>query len=500
MKPRKFQIQKSDEGVGILKQYGLVYFSMQERTGKTLTSILCAEKFGAKRVLVVTKKKALPDFKETLEAYSPSFEWVATNYHQVHKVEGEFDLVIVDEAHSYVSGFPDRGSLWSALRSVTEKKPIIYLSATPHAQGYQLLFNQLALSDFSPWKQYGDPLDWFADYGFPDSFKKTVHKGGRSFEIEIPVYKNLKTRKIEGEIEKYFVTGTREELGFAHEPEDIVHYVELEPLTKEIYNSAVLYEKVQLPDGMRDLSEKSAMRSFLHQFEGGVGKDYKEVLSVKAFLHKDGDEIILTLKQGAKLNTKTTIQTNRGEYIIPVGENSVSHVISRKSIKIESVFSPEFDEVSFPKGAISLSKSKHPDEINVKNSIKDVYIEFFNCEKINYILNHFGDNENLVIMYHFKAEEKKLSRFFKKATLLQGTSFAEGVDLSMYDHLVIYSQDYSTSRHTQRRARQANFQRETPIQVHFLLVRGALSEDVYRSVSINKENFVDSRFKKRVLR
>jgi len=83
---------------------------------------------------------------------------------------------------------------------------------------------------------------------------------------------------------------------------------------------------------------------------------------------------------------------------------------------------------------------------------------------------------------------------FKKATILQGTSNAEGIDLTHKETIIIYSQDFSTARHSQRRARQATMHRDKPIIVHFLLVKKATSAQVYKSVSINKQNFVDSVF------
>ena len=117
-----------------------------------------------------------------------------------------------------------------------------------------------------------------------------------------------------------------------------------------------------------------------------------------------------------------------------------------------------------------------------------------NCEKVDFILEHFGDEESLVIMYNYQAELVKLDQHFKRARLLQATSFAEGVDLHEYSDLVIYSQDFSTARHTQRRARQANKKRDKPINVHYLLVRKAISEQCFKTVSVNKKNFVDSVF------
>jgi len=102
-------------------------------------------------------------------------------------------------------------------------------------------------------------------------------------------------------------------------------------------------------------------------------------------------------------------------------------------------------------------------------------------------------------MYNYIAEGIKLRHWFKNATILQATSYAEGVDLHHIEHLIIYSQDFSTARHTQRRARQAAKDREWPITVHFLLVKGGISEQVYKTVSINKRNYVDSMFTKEKL-
>jgi hypothetical protein len=117
-----------------------------------------------------------------------------------------------------------------------------------------------------------------------------------------------------------------------------------------------------------------------------------------------------------------------------------------------------------------------------------------NREKVDYILEHFGDIEDVVIMYNYIGEGIKLREIFKRAKILQATSYAEGIDLSMHKHLIIYSQDFSTAKHTQRRARQANQLRAEPIIVHYLLVKKAISAQCYTTVSLNKRNYVDSVF------
>jgi len=131
--------------------------------------------------------------------------------------------------------------------------------------------------------------------------------------------------------------------------------------------------------------------------------------------------------------------------------------------------------------------------------IEKQYLCLDNQEKIDYIKEHFHDSLDLVIMYNYIAEKAKLEDSFVNARILQATSYAEGVDLSMHKNLVIYSQDFSTARHTQRRARQCNLKRDKPINVHYLLVKKAISEQVYKTVSLNKKNFVDSVFEREEL-
>jgi hypothetical protein len=132
--------------------------------------------------------------------------------------------------------------------------------------------------------------------------------------------------------------------------------------------------------------------------------------------------------------------------------------------------------------------------------IGEVYHILSNREKLDAIRQDFGDHSNIAIMYNYIAEGNKLRDEFKLATILQGTSFAEGVDLSGIEHLIIYSQDFSTARHSQRRARQANKMRATPIKVHFYLTKEGISSQVYETVSIKKVNFIDSLYERKELK
>ena len=59
MKLRPYQKELSEKGCDVLTELGIVYFAMEVRTGKTLTALNTAELFGARRVLFLTKKKAI---------------------------------------------------------------------------------------------------------------------------------------------------------------------------------------------------------------------------------------------------------------------------------------------------------------------------------------------------------------------------------------------------------------------------------------------------------
>jgi len=115
----------------------------------------------------------------------------------------------------------------------------------------------------------------------------------------------------------------------------------------------------------------------------------------------------------------------------------------------------------------------------------DEYIEL-SSEKIDYIHEYFNP-KTTAIMAHYKAEQERLGRIFPN--VFSSTAQAEGVDLSHFDNLVIYSQNFSTSKFTQRRARQARIDRATPIVVHFLLADYGLDAKLYDAVAKKKSNF-----------
>lgn len=390
MKPRDYQLDLGRRAYNKLKEHMIVYLACEERTGKTLSALVCCELTNVDSVLIITKKNALKGWYDTLRQWSHQKKYFAINYHMAHTVDHRnYDLVILDESHNYISGVPKPGKLWKDLQPICANKPLIYISATPYPQGPQMLYHQFKLSSWGPWRKHSNFYKWFQIYGKP----YTLEING----IKVPQYDRVHRDMVLGCCEDFFITKTRAELGFEHEPVDKIHEICLHMDTKRLYNGLLKDEIYESSDLTIVCDTASKMRTTLHQIEGGTIKDVG---------------------------------------LMP------------------------------------------------------------NTEKIDFILENFGDSEDLVIMYNFILERTKLEKYFKKATILQATSNAEGVDLHKFKHLVIYSQDYSTARHTQRRARQANLHRKEPIIVHHLLVKRAISEQVYKTVNVNKKNFVDSVFRK----
>lgn len=409
---RDYQEKAFEKALPILLRFKMVYLAMEERTGKSIVALALGNAVKARSVLIVTKKggkdkKVLRGWEETLKNFAHKFEATLVNYQAVKKLpkNKSYDLIIVDEPHSHISAFPKRSKTWMDLRSRTGQAMIIFSSATPHAQGYHQLYNQLAISNHSPFHPIVNPYDWFQKYAMRDK-EGQVQTVKINATTSVVDYKAVRGDMIKAKTDHLFVTLTRTDAGFEHEPEDELHYIELEEHTKLVYNTLI-----------KDKALSFELSS--------TGKEYDLICDT------------------------------------PISLRWACHQLEGGALKINNE-----------------------------------YINLGNNEKVEYILKTWGDTEELVIMYQYKADLIKLQKFFKKAVLLQASTYAEGIDLYEHAHLVIYSQDFSTAKHTQRRARQANLKRDTPITVHYLLVKKAVSEQVYKTVSVNKEDFVDSRFER----
>ena len=226
---RDYQLKLVNEGYSKLMQFNMVYLSMEVRTGKTLTALSLANKFSCTNVLFVTKKKAIKSIESDFELLNPNYNITVINYESLHKVTGEFQILIIDEAHS-VGTYPKPSKRFKDLKAIIKNNPyarLIFLSGTPSPESYSQLFHQFRLSDiYSPFKEYANFYKWAKDY-----VNVTQRNLGYA---KVNDYSDANKQKIDEVLSKYFISYTQSEAGFNQQVNEHILEVEMKPKTYEI--------------------------------------------------------------------------------------------------------------------------------------------------------------------------------------------------------------------------------------------------------------------------
>lgn len=256
---RDYQIDLSKQGCAILRQHGIVYYAMQVRTGKTLTALNTAALYGAKNVLFLTKKKAIPSIQKDYDNFQFTYNIHITNYEQLGKFNFKPDLIIADESHG-LSAYPKPSNRAKNLKQISAGIPIIYLSGTPTPEGYSQIYHQLWISSSSPYKSYYNFYKWAADYV---NVKKVRHGN-----IECNDYSDARGERIKKDIEHLMLTYTQEEAKFFCPIYETIHEVEdnkIPGLIKKIWKDKIL----QMCGGFAPAETGAALMSKMHQISGG---------------------------------------------------------------------------------------------------------------------------------------------------------------------------------------------------------------------------------------
>lgn len=203
---RDYQEKLAGEACRLLRNFGIAYLCMEVRCGKTLTAFQAATLYGAKRVLFVTKKKAISGIAKDFSELHTDFQLYLTNYESLHKLSrDDFDLFILDECHC-IGQYPQPAERTKELKRICNGKPIIYLSGTPSPESFSQFFFQFYVSSFSPWKDYPTFYKWHKEYGIP--------KVKYLYNRQIADYSKTKQELVIADIQKYFLTYTQQEAGF----------------------------------------------------------------------------------------------------------------------------------------------------------------------------------------------------------------------------------------------------------------------------------------------
>lgn len=226
IKLREYQIQGANDVFNKLIKYKVCYLHGEVRIGKSATVLEAAKLYGCKNVLFLTKKKAISSIQDDYNDFGYTFGLTVINYESLHKVEDQFDLIILDESH--VNGaFPKPSKRTKLIKQRYSKIPMIMLSGTPDIESGSQWFHQFWISDYSPFIKYKSFYRW-ADY-FVDV---TMINYGNGYPTKD--YSKANREKINSIIDNYKVTISQKKAGFTTNIQENVLYYKPKEITKKI--------------------------------------------------------------------------------------------------------------------------------------------------------------------------------------------------------------------------------------------------------------------------
>lgn len=223
---RPYQKEIITQGVDILKELGIVYLSMEVRTGKTLTALGIAYGMDAENILFITKKKAITSILADHKAFNVGNALTVVNFESVHKLpKKKYDVIIVDEAHS-LAAFPKPSKRTKLIKAIVGTTPLILLSGTPTPENWSQIYHQFWISEHSPFPQ-PNFYKWAAKY--VDIKKVYISYGQQSND-----YSGARIEEVSEVTKPYMISYTQKEAGFAGKVEEEILTVQMLPVTYQL--------------------------------------------------------------------------------------------------------------------------------------------------------------------------------------------------------------------------------------------------------------------------
>lgn len=281
-KPRPYQSELSSQGAEILQRLKIVYLAMQVRCGKTITALMTAQKYRAKNVLFLTKKRAIPSIESDYKMLNSDFKLTVINNESLHKIDkSDFDLLISDEHHRN-GAYPKPNRMTKDIKDSFSNLPMIFLSGTPHPESYSQIYHQFWCSNFNP----------FQETNFYKWCKNFVDVKDRHLGYAVVKdYSNGKKELILPIIEPYLITFTQKEAGFETEVKENVLTVKMNESTYKVAERLKRDLFITAKDGREVMADTAVkLMQKLHQiysgtvlFEDGTNKifDYSKAEFIK---------------------------------------------------------------------------------------------------------------------------------------------------------------------------------------------------------------------------
>lgn len=259
---RDYQIEIANKALEILSKYKIVYLAMQVRTGKTLTSLKIAKLYNAKKVLFLTKKKAIESIQNDYNSTGFKYDIVIINNESLHKItDTDFDLIISDEHHRN-GAFPKPNTSTKLIKEKFSSKPFIFLSGTPTPESFSQWYHQFWVSNYTPFKDYNNFYKWAYDF----VNIKLKYLG----YAQVKDYSQAYEDRIKKHIDKYVISFTQEESGFKTNVKENVLYVEMKKQTYEICNTLLKHNVVNGKNDLIIADTGAKLMNKLHQIYSGT--------------------------------------------------------------------------------------------------------------------------------------------------------------------------------------------------------------------------------------
>lgn len=262
MKLLPHQIKKSKEILLKLQTYNCVYLRGEVRSGKTITVLEVAKCYGAKKVLFLTRKKAIDSILLDFEGIGYDYSLLVTNYESVHKVDDiDFDLVIYDESHS-LSAFPKPAKRVKEIKKRFSKVPCIWMTGTSAIESYSQYFHQFYVSDYSPFRLYKNFYNWARVFVNVKQRRLATHT--------INDYTDAKVNEIDKVILPLTVIMTQQDAGIETK---INEHILTIPIPEKIKKIAGLLLKKRVVEGAAGVimgETPAKLQSKLHQIFNGT--------------------------------------------------------------------------------------------------------------------------------------------------------------------------------------------------------------------------------------
>ncbi len=263
---RNYQIQIIDKAKGVLQAHRFVYLSMEVRTGKTLTALGVAEKLGIQNLLFVTKKKAISSIEADYKKLMPSYQITVINYESLHKVEGVFDFVVLDEAHT-LGAYPKPSKRTKLVKQIILRQNpfVVLMSGTPTPESFSQIYHQVYACAKNPFSQY-----------------KTFYKFAKEYvNVTQQMFHSMPSNnyddgkpEILDRMKPYMISYTQKEAGFKSKIQEHVLKVQMSELTykfvKEMREHGVIEGKKTKEVILGDTGVKKMSK--IHQLFSGTVK------------------------------------------------------------------------------------------------------------------------------------------------------------------------------------------------------------------------------------